>query len=516
MASDINQSRLLEWCRGEELEPTHAVLVTNVPENVNNDYILAALHSIKVLGKVRIKGKTFHSSSGSLMVLCECSQPIDLQRVPSEVLPAEGATPWAMVVAGRVPPPPAVSETRDFAAKLASLLQAEGKTFSDVSKLCTSEEPPLSSAEAVIRTMGEVLEKVVKPPIDGSSYKRLRIFSGTLPTPAGEESLDHWMDQAQQMVRECDCSNREKRKRVGESLKGPALEVIQAVLDSNPEATPQDYLKSIEDAFGCSESGEDSYFRFRSTRQLPKERLSEFLMRIDRLLRKAIRKGGAEASRMDRMRVEQLIRGAPQSDLMLIHLRLRERKETPPSYLTLLKEIRDEEEVQEATKPCDVPVQALRTTTAPSLNATVVQGLQEQIRDLQQGMIALLTHPNPPREGIEPEKTRVAPALVETRADDGEVRNQIRELQQAVAALTVAPVTDKVKVAYVPTKKAQTSNAPIAGGRRRSVESSMFFCYRCGGDGHIAVKCENTADSERVIRRLIGVTKKQGNDRGGQ
>ncbi|MBN3275946.1 PNMA1 protein, partial [Polyodon spathula] len=413
------------------------------------------------------------------MVLCECSQPIDLQRVPSEVLPAEGANPWALVVAGRAPLPPAVSETRDFAAKL-----AKRKTCRDVSKLCTVEESSLSSAEADIRSMGEVLEKVMKPPIDGSSYKRLRIFSGTLSTPAGEESLDHWMDQAQQMVRECDCSDREKRKRVGESVKGPALEVIQAVFDSNPEATPQDYLKSIEDSFGCSESGEDLYFRFRSTRQLPKERLSEFLIRIDRMLRKAIRKGGAEASCMDRMRMEQLIRVAPQSDLMLIHLHLRERKETLPSYLILLKEIRDEEELQEATKPCDVPVQALQITTAPSLNTTVVQSLQEQIQDLQQGMIYLCTHPNPLSEEIEPEKARIAPALVETRADDGEVRNQIWELQQAIAALTVAPVTDKVKVAHMPIKKAQTSNAPIAGVRHTSVESSLFFSYRCGEDGN--------------------------------
>lgn len=38
--------------------------------------------------------------------------------------------------------------------------------------------------------------------------------------------------------------------------------------------------------------------------------------------------GGIEARRADRARVEQLIRGAVYSDLMLVQLKLRDRKET--------------------------------------------------------------------------------------------------------------------------------------------------------------------------------------------
>lgn len=55
------------------------------------------------------------------------------------------------------------------------------------------------------------------------------MFSGILPIPAGEESLDHWLEQARLMFEECDRSDREKRQRIVESLKGPALEIIQAV-----------------------------------------------------------------------------------------------------------------------------------------------------------------------------------------------------------------------------------------------------------------------------------------------
>jgi len=43
---------------------------------------------------------------------------------------------------------------------------------------------------------------------------------------------------------------------------------------------------------------------------------------------------------LDLVRVEQLIRGAVESDLMLLQLRLRERKNHPPNFLTLLNEVR--------------------------------------------------------------------------------------------------------------------------------------------------------------------------------
>lgn len=43
--------------------------------------------------------------------------------------------------------------------------------------------------------------------------------------------------------------------------------------------------------------------------------------------------GGIEAHRVDRARVEQLLRGAVYSDMMLVQLKLRDRKETPPSFV---------------------------------------------------------------------------------------------------------------------------------------------------------------------------------------
>ena len=100
------------------------------------------------------------------------------------------------------------------------------------------------------------MDKTSKP-ADGGSYGRLRIFSGALPTPPGEEPFDHWLEQAWLMVEETECSDREKRRRLIGSLKGPALEIVKAVRHANPDASAKECLEALESAFGSAESGDD-------------------------------------------------------------------------------------------------------------------------------------------------------------------------------------------------------------------------------------------------------------------
>lgn len=57
----------------------------------------------------------------------------------------------------------------------------------------------------------------------------MHIF-GTIPTPAGEETMENWVDQPMLMLTECECSEKEKWRIIVERLKGPALEIIKTLL----------------------------------------------------------------------------------------------------------------------------------------------------------------------------------------------------------------------------------------------------------------------------------------------
>lgn len=140
-----------------------------------------------------------------------------------------------------------------------------------------------------------------------------------------------------------------------ESLKGPALDIVKAVRFSSPDADALQYIEALESTFGTSESGEDLYFAFCLLRQCPGEALSDFLRRVEKSLTKVVQRGGLSPQMVDRVRVEQLIRGAVESDMMLLQLRLRERKTQPPTFLALLNEIREAEESEAAR-------QKIRTT----------------------------------------------------------------------------------------------------------------------------------------------------------
>lgn len=145
-----------------------------------------------------------------------------------------------------------------------------------------------------------------------------------------------------------------------ESLKGPALKIIQAVWLSKPDAGPECCTEALESAFGTPESGEDLYFAFRSMYQQPGKKVSGFLKRLERSLTQVVHKGGLLPHRVDCSRIDQLIRGATESDMMLLKLRLRERKEQPPTFLKLLNEIHEEEEYESARHKLNTTVRQVK------------------------------------------------------------------------------------------------------------------------------------------------------------
>uniref|UniRef100_A0A3B4U516 Uncharacterized protein n=1 Tax=Seriola dumerili TaxID=41447 RepID=A0A3B4U516_SERDU len=346
----IQLYRLVNWCKGEVVDVRHALLIYGVPEGVSKEEIAETAETIKALGRVVVRGKMFHPQQQSLMVLCECREVIDPTKIPPEIMPISGGSGWRTVYYTE-------PQNDKFEEKLLRFLQDEGRTLEDIQGLCSPREVN-SNPEAIIRAVGDIMDRTTKQP-DSHSYRRLRTFSGVSPTPAGEESLDIWLEQATHLVDEGECSDKEKRRRILESLKGPALEIIQAVRMTQSDASPQDYIEAIESIFGTVESGEELYMSFRALHQQPGECLSAFLRRVERSLVKVVQRGGLAVSDANKARVEQLIKGST-SDLMLLQLKLRERRDNPPTFLRLLREVIEEESCQSARQSQVAPLRHQR------------------------------------------------------------------------------------------------------------------------------------------------------------
>ncbi len=477
------ESELKSWCRGEGLDETHA-LMTIVPEEVEISEVEETLETIKSLGRVRVRGRNFSARLNRRMVLCESKEIVDKESVPPEVVLIDGKT-WPIIVIGK-----AQAAAEEFNSKLKGLLQAEGKTMADLKSLFPSTLPPISSTESILAAVGDLLDKATKP-ADGGSYGRLRMFSGALPTPPGEEPFDHWLEQAWLMVEETECSDREKRRRLIGSLKGPALEIVKAVRHANPDASPKECLEALESAFGSAESGDDLYFTFRLMQQQKGEKLSDFLRRLERSLAKVIQRGGLPASSMDRARLEQLLRGAIASDLMLIQLRLRERKAAPPNFLQLLTEIRAEEEYETSRKKLSASVHQVHANTEVDTRQAEIQSLKAEIKELKSMVASVVTKSANDLMGV---KTISAPPGPENRQDAelAALKKQLKRLKQK----TSNKMAEQDAAVAVSTMEASDSVSKSPKGPQKRSEEN--FCYRCGEGGHFAAKCHNPEVSDRA------------------
>ncbi|XP_023190648.1 uncharacterized protein LOC111608786 [Xiphophorus maculatus] len=480
---------LQTWCSESNVNPAYAVVVSGVPMDTSIADVEELLETVKAFGRVRVRAQKSVPQLKTDILLCECRNPVDPSKAPPEIFPHTGELPWKLTLLTE----PA-EEPDEFAIKLKRLLESEGKTLADIEPLLSQESNlKQEHPSSIIRAVGELLEKV-RPPQENNAFRRLRVFSGVTPTPAGEETLENWLEQAQLMLDECDCSAKEKRKRIVESVKGPALEIIQAIRCNDPDTPPQKFLEAIENVFGTTESGEDLYFAFRSMQQNPNERLSDFVRRLEKVLTKAVQKGGVPPALRDRARAEQLLRGAVESDIMLLQLRLKERLHNPPSFMALLSEVRADED-QKMLRRHTTSVRQVGAADLKAPKLSEMDALKDQIKELRSQVQQLTV-----KGQDSPHLIGGVPQAVAARSNPEMhvLKEQVLSLQHQFSQQATPPT------APIPQPRNQRNSwrkdrEPTKFAR----EGSNVFCYRCGEDGHIATNCTCPENSSKVIRKLI-------------
>lgn len=134
---------------------------------------------------------------------------------------------------------------------------------------------------------------------------------------------------------------------------------------------------------GKPETGAELYIAFRLLSQRPGETLSEFLRRMERPLNKAVQKGGLPLALANRSCLELLIKGATGLDMILINLRIRERKDSSPTFLQLLNEICTEEEYENSRQNLNPTRKSVHVKALVSNAETEMSDLKAQIQELK-------------------------------------------------------------------------------------------------------------------------------------
>uniref|UniRef100_A0A8C5PRZ8 Paraneoplastic antigen Ma-like C-terminal domain-containing protein n=1 Tax=Leptobrachium leishanense TaxID=445787 RepID=A0A8C5PRZ8_9ANUR len=184
------------------------------------------------------------------------------------------------------------------------------------------------------------------PPHTNFGYRRLRNISGNAPTPAGEETFEEWVEQAMQALDEWDVPEAQKKQRITESLKGSASEAVRNLKLSKKDCTALDYLNILQDVFGRTEKAAELMYQYEHTYQRKGEKMTEYMRRLDKILHQILRKKGAEPATVDKIRTQQILRGAQPLDPVMLQLKTREGNREL-KYLELIRAVREEEALLE-------------------------------------------------------------------------------------------------------------------------------------------------------------------------
>ncbi|KAM6202676.1 modulator of apoptosis 1 [Rhynchocyon petersi] len=335
--------RLLEdWCRGMDMNPRKALLVAGIPVTCNEAEIQEALQAgLTPLGPYRLLGRMFRREENRVVALIGLTEETSLAVVPKEIQGKGGA--WRVIFK---PPDP----DNEFLNRLNEFLEGEGLTVAECTHALGYGNDPFDLEQNLVPQMGapmlaEAIDEALQPVLQHLRYRKLRVFSGRDPPEPGEEGFDAWLFHTTQMLKAWQVSEAEKRRRLLECLRGPALDVIRVLKINNPLITVPECLQALEQVFGVIDNPRELQVKFLTTYQNPEEKLSAYVLRLEPLLQKLVERGAIEKEVVNQARLDQVLAGAEDRTL---RRRLSLPEEGPaPGLLQLLTLVKEEEAAEE-------------------------------------------------------------------------------------------------------------------------------------------------------------------------
>ncbi|XP_032120007.1 paraneoplastic antigen-like protein 5 [Sapajus apella] len=330
---------LEDWCKGMDMDPRKALLVVGIPVDCSEAEIMDTVKAgLQPLCAYRVVGRMFRREDNAKAVFIELADTVDYATLPSEISGRGGS--WEVVVKPRNP-------DDEFLSRLNYFLKDEGRRMIDVARALGCGGLPAESLEA------EVMPRVRPPPLEPLKesmwYRKLKVFSGTAFPSPGEETFEVWLEQVTEIMPIWQVSEMEKRRRLLESLRGPALSIMRVLRANNDSITVEQCLDALKQIFGDKEDIRTSQFRFLQTFPKAGEKISAFLLRLEPLLQKAVQHSPVSARSTDTIRLKHILARVSLTAALRGKLELLDQRGCPPTFLELMKLVRDEEEWETTT-----------------------------------------------------------------------------------------------------------------------------------------------------------------------
>lgn len=421
-------SLLQDWCRGEHLNIQRSMLILGIPEECGEDEFEESLQeALKHLGAHRIIGRMFRREENAQAFLLELAKDMDYALIPREI-PGKGG-PWKVVVK-----PP--NSDGEFLKRLNRFLEEERRTVSDMNRVLESDTNcpfPRVAISPDFWTWAQTLGAAVQRLLEQMLYRELRVFSGNTVSIPGVLAFETWLEHTTEMLQMWQVPEGEKRRRLMECLRGPALQVVSGLRAHNTAITVKECLAALQQVFGPVESRKIAHVKFCKAYQEAGEKVSSFVLRLEPLLQRAVEKNVVSRRNVNQARLKQVLGGATLTAKLRDKLELMKQRRKPPGFLALVKLLREEEEWE--------------ATLGPD---------RQKLDPLGVGM-------RPPARPVSfsaPDNTLQARPSQSSRRRRGRGQRHREGVSRA-------------------------------GSRSSGKRKHHTFCYSCGDDGHIRAECSN-------------------------
>ena len=309
---------------------------------------------------------------------------------------------------------------------------------------------------------------------DRSWQRRLRQFSGRTSCGPGELDYDSWQFQVEQLISLSGFSEAVQRRLILQSLVQPALGLVRS-LGGAPSM--RQILGVTEVVYGPAADGHTLLLKCHDTLQGSDESASEYLQRLQRLLRRVVDSGEStrQAEYGDLLR--QFCRGT-YDDMIVTNLCLESAPERYDDFCELLAAIHGDE-----CRRYDKDVRlgrAVASSSKPKVKAVAHSGTCERGGSHHKGTQRSQTNKDVPLEKV------IADALAQQTET---IVNCIREMNLNKGSS--GHVGETMQAEPRPEVR-----APVQQPKR------TYFCYRCGLDGHMRKWCNNAANPQLVEQRM--------------
>jgi len=293
---------------------------------------------------------------------------------------------------------------------------------------------------------------------------RLRPFSGRSPRSNNEVDYETWRSNVELLLKDTTQSDLYKSRKLLESLLSPAIDIVKHL-------TPED----------------DLFAKYLSTMQDNGEKSSAYLQRLQVMLNTTLRRGGVNASDLDRHLLRQFVRGCWDNTL-IAELQLEQKKQKPPTFAELLLLLRTAED---------------KCTSKASLMKQHLNISKPRVSSSYQGVYVQSEDCNPSQ-----------PAL-DHRSEIQDLKKQIADLQSQLTRITQKDGRKTKSAARLVaphtaiTPPSQRLHHSRDANNNTSNRPKPWYCFRCGEDGHIKPQCESESNPSLVAEKRKQLKEKQ-------